>query len=113
MGAQDWPRGQILSHSHLWNSLSAPRHAGATTSGTDAAHALRRTLCMSTTAGPVVAPNPATTHAPRLAPQTPSFWLWVLCLLGVDYFSTLAYQPTTTFEVAGRLGPFATLGVVP
>src|SRR3954466_5413706 len=40
------------------------------------------------------------------------FWLWVMCLLGLDYFSTLAYQPSITFEVAGRLGPLATAVVV-
>src|ERR1043165_6603770 len=40
------------------------------------------------------------------------YWLWVLCLLGLDYFSTLAYQPSITFSVAGRLGPLATAGVV-
>ena len=39
------------------------------------------------------------------------FWPWVLCVLGLDYFSTLAYQPSLTFAVAGRLGPLAT-GVV-
>src|SRR3984893_10618268 len=40
------------------------------------------------------------------------FWLWVMCLLGLDYFSTLAYQPSITFQVAGRLGPLATAVVV-
>jgi hypothetical protein len=42
----------------------------------------------------------------------PSHWLWVMCLIGIDYFSSLAYQPSATFEVAGLLGPFATVGVV-
>jgi hypothetical protein len=51
-------------------------------------------------------------RAPSRAEQPPSHWLWVLCLLGVDYFSTLAYQPSLTFEAAGLVGPFATLVVV-
>jgi hypothetical protein len=50
--------------------------------------------------------------APASSTAVPYFWLWVLCLLGLDYFSTLAYQPSITFDVAGRLGPLATLAVV-
>src|SRR5213592_1071548 len=53
---------------------------------------------------------PPSTHRPTSSPEY--FWLWVMCLLGLDYFSTLAYQPSITVEVAGRLGPLATLAVV-
>jgi hypothetical protein len=55
-------------------------------------------------------PRPAPPDSALHLPQ--SWWLWVMCLIGVDYFSSLAYQPAITFEVAGLLGPIATVGVV-
>lgn len=39
-------------------------------------------------------------------------WLLVLCVLGLDYFSTLAYQPSITFHETGLLGPVATAAIV-
>lgn len=45
-------------------------------------------------------------------PAEQHYWLWVLCLLGLDYFSTLAYQPSITYHETERLGPIATAVVV-
>src|SRR5262245_23138618 len=54
---------------------------------------------------------PSSTCEPPSSPPTPFrvAWPWVLCVIGLDYLSTLAYQPSVSFGTAGRLAPLVTV----
>ncbi len=56
---------------------------------------------------PQLSQDPVPNHS-----QHKTFWLWALCLTGVDYFSTLGYQPSIAYAATGNLCPLATVVVV-
>jgi hypothetical protein len=57
--------------------------------------------------------DPSTAKGPALARGPTYAWWLVLCLVGLDYFSTLAYLPSIALAEAGHAhAPLAALGVV-
>jgi hypothetical protein len=48
----------------------------------------------------------------KTGPRPQSAWPAILCLIGLDYFSSLGYQPSNAFAAAGLAAPLATLVVV-
>ncbi len=51
-------------------------------------------------------------HLRSTRPQPAFAWWLVLCLVGLDYFSTLAYLPSIAAEAAGLMAPLAAAAVV-
>jgi hypothetical protein len=62
---------------------------------------------MDDTESPILDSNPS---IPPITYRGP--WLAILALVGLDYFSTLAYQPSIAAEAAGPLAPLATAAIV-
>jgi hypothetical protein len=73
----------------------------------DSRSALRRWLTDGLTDNAGRHPGPGV-----VKPEKTHSWWRVMCLTGVDYFSTLGYQPAIAALAAGLLSPFATIVLV-
>ncbi len=57
-------------------------------------------------------PTPPIPGGDLLRPPRPSWWPWVVCIIGLDYFSSLAYVPSIAVQTVGGLAPLVMLGIV-
>ena len=61
---------------------------------------------------PSLSSLPSPSILSRRISHVQSAWWTVLAIVGLDYLSTLGYQPSLAYQAGGRLAPLATIGVV-
>lgn len=107
-------RGGQLTSSSLWAGGGAPWRWGEGRSTVHAVHEHRRTLRSWWLADPVQdEAGPSGPGArPHPDPHEGHPWWQVMCLSGLDYFSTLGHQPAIAALAAGLLSPVATFVLV-
>jgi hypothetical protein len=82
-------------------------HKVSTLTAKDRLKPVRSWLLQDTNEKPAQHPGPHVESVER-----PRSWWQVMCLTGVDYFSTLGYQPAIAALAAGLLSPLATIVLV-